>query len=285
MKENEKNYKIGMMCQVLSVSRSSYYRWKQGQYVKREDKKSEYKKVIESKFIEHRHCYGSPRIAKELTVEGFSVSQPTVALYMRSMGLKSKRNSLFRQTTNSGHSYNCFDNLLDRNFIASDPNTAWVSDITYIHTLDGFLYLTTIIDLFDRKIVGWSVSTHLTAEKTVISAFNMAIKNRKPSKGLLFHSDRGIQYACSSCTNLLASYKIKQSMSRKGNCWDNAVAESFFKTLKAELIYGNKLVSKEIMTGKLFEYVEVYYNKKRRHSSLGLLTIEEFTKKYEKTNN
>jgi transposase InsO family protein len=248
-------------------------------------RKQNVKRTIESKFIEHRHCYGSPRIAKELTVEGFSISQPTVASYMKNMGLRSKRSRLFRHTTNSKHRYHCFDNLLDRNFIASNPNTAWVSDITYIHTLDGFLYLTTIIDLFDRKIVGWSVSTHLTAEKTVISPFNMAVKNRKPSKGLLFHSDRGIQYACSSCTNLLASYKVKQNMSRKGDCWDNAVAESFFKTLKAELIYGNKLVSKEIMTAKLFEYVQVYYNKKRKHYSLGLLTIDEFNKKYENNNN
>ncbi|MCL2416660.1 MAG: IS3 family transposase, partial [Bacteroidales bacterium] len=156
------------------------------------------------------------------------------------------------------------------------PHGAWVSDITYIPTKNGFLYQTVIIDLEDRKVIGWSHSEELSAEQTTLSALRMAVKNRPPAKDLIFHSDQGVQYTCSRFVNLLASYGITQSMCRRGNCWDNAVAESFFKTLKSELIYGNKLVSKEQMKSLLFEYVEIYYNQNRRHSALGNLTIKEF---------
>jgi transposase InsO family protein len=144
--------------------------------------------------------------------------------------------------------------------------------------MDGWLYKTAIIDLADRKVIGWSFSDGLSAEEATLSAFRMAVKNRPPEKGLIFHLDRGIQYCCKRFANLLQSYGITPSMSRKGNCWDNAVAESFFKTLKVELIHGNRLVSREIMKSRLFEYIEIYYNKNRRHSALKNLTIEEFTK-------
>ena len=180
--------------------------------------------------------------------------------------------------TDSGHNNRVFENILDRCFSGWLLHGAWVSDITYLQTTNGWLYKTVIIDLFDRKVIGWSWSNTLTAENTVLSAFQMAIKNLPPAKGLIFHSDRGVQYTCSRIVKLLANYGIVQSMSRKGDCWDNAVAESFFKTLKAELIYGNKLVSKEQMKTRLFEYVETYYNRNRRHSALGNLTIEEFSK-------
>jgi transposase InsO family protein len=175
---------------------------------------------------------------------------------------------------------------LNRRFNEDLPNGAWVSDITYIPTNEGFLYQTTIIDLSDRKIIGWSQSDGMSAAQTTIRAFNMVVKNRPPQQGLLFDSDRGSQYCCSAFVNLLNSYHITQSMSRKGNCWDNAVAESFFKTLKEELIYGNKLLSKSEMKLLLFEYIEIYYNQNRRHSALGNMTIKEFEKaKFNKTIN
>ena len=194
------------------------------------------------------------------------------------MGLKSKRSKKYVVTTDSKHNHPVFENVLDRRFNEHLPHGAWVSDITYIQTKDGFLYQTVIIDLSDRKVIGWSHSDGMSAEQTTLSAFRMAIKNRPPQKNLIFHSDRGVQYSCNSFVNLVASYGMVQSMSRKGNCWDNAVAESYFKTLKAELIYGNNLISKEQMKSLLFEYVEIYYNQNRRHSALGNLTIKEFEK-------
>ena len=179
-------------------------------------------------------------------------------------------------TTNSKHNYLVVENLLNRNFIAEKPVQAWVSDITYIQTKEGFLYLTTVIDLYDQKIIGWSLSNGMNTEETSLAAWKMAVRNRKIADGLIFHSDRGIQYASRKFTNTLKFYEVTGSMSRKGNCWDNAVAESFFKSLKTELIYGNKLITKEKMKLEIFEYIEVWYNKKRRHSTLNYQTIEEF---------
>jgi len=275
--ENKKFYTIGMMCHVLEVSRSAYHRWKSGQTFKQENRKKTMRGQIQDIYFEHKQRYGSPRISAELRAKGMPVSKQTVAKYMRELGLRSKRSKKYVATTDSKHNNRVFENILDRRFSNWLPHGAWVSDITYLPTKDGFLYQTAIIDLFDRKVIGWSHSEGLTAEQTVLSAFRMAIKNRPPAKGLIFHSDRGVQYTCSRFINLLASYGITQSMCRKGNCWDNAVAESFFKTLKSELIYGNKLVSKEQMKSLLFDYVEIYYNRNRRHSALGNLTIKEFT--------
>jgi len=170
------------------------------------------------------------------------------------------------------------ENVLNRNFIAEKPAQVWVSDITYIQTREGFLYLTTVMDLYDRKIIGWSLSETMSAEETSLAAWKMAVKNRKIADGLIFHSDRDVQYASKKFANTVGFYGVTRSMSRKGNCWDNAVAKSFFKSLKTELIYGNKLITKEKMKLEIFEYIEVWYNKKRRHSSLNYKTIEEFNK-------
>ena len=154
-----------------------------------------------------------------------------------------------------------------------------MSDITYIRTLKGWLYLTIILDIFDRKVIGWALSTDLTAKNTSVAAFRMAVKNRPPSEGLIFHSDRGIQYAYHAFADLISSYKyVERSMSRKGNCWDNAVAESFFKTIKTELVYRNRYVDKNQAAISIFEWIETWYNKNRRHSALGNLTISEFEK-------
>ena len=172
---------------------------------------------------------------------------------MKALGLESKLSRKFKVTTNSNQNYLTVENILNREFIVNKPSKAWVSDITYIQTKEGFLYLTTIMDLYDRKIIGWSLSDGMSTEQTSLGAWKMAVKNRNIEQGLIFHSDRGVQYSRKKFVNVIDSYKkISRSMSRKGNCWDNAVAESFFKSIKTELIYGNKLIYKEQMKMEIF---------------------------------
>lgn len=192
------------------------------------------------------------------------------------MGLRSKLAKKFKATTDSKHNYQVVENVLDRKFEPSNPSEAWVSDITYITVKEGFLYLTTIIDLYDRKLIGWSLSKSMDTSQTTLPAWRMAIKNRRVKEGLIFHSDQGVQYANSAFANTLKSYEVVRSMSRTGNCWDNAVAESILKSLKTELIYGSTLITREEMKSEIFEYIELWYNKKRRHSYLNYMSIEEF---------
>lgn len=265
------------MCKVLQVGSRSYYQWKSQSVSDRKQRVALVKQQITSIYFKSKQRYGSPRITVELTSLGCKISRNTVAKYMNQLGLRSKLSKKFKITTNSKHNYLIVENVLNREFSVTGPSKAWVSDITYIHTKEGFLYLTTVLDLFDRKIIGWSLSDGMTTEQTALAAWRMAVKNRTVEKGLLFHSDRGVQYANNKFVNVINSYKmVVRSMSRKGNCWDNAVAESFFKSLKTELIYGNKLISKEQMKLEVFEYIEIWYNKKRRHSALNYRTIEEF---------
>ena len=200
---------------------------------------------------------------------------------MKLMGLRSKLSKKFKVTTDLKHNYLTVENVLNREFNLKSQSKVWVSDITYIHTKEGFLYLTTIIDLYDRKVIGWSLNDTMSTENTILSAWRMATRNRNVEQGLIFHSDRGLQCANNKFANVVKSYKkITRSMSRKGNCCDNAVAESFFKSLKTELIYGNKLISKEQMKLEIFEYVEIWYNKKRRHSALNYQNIDEFNNQF-----
>lgn len=221
--------------------------------------------------------YGSPRITEELKKIGYHVSRPRVARLMKQHSIKAIHAKKFVITTDSKHNYPVVENKLDRNFSAQRIAQAWVSDITYVRTAKGWLYLTVIIDLFDRKVIGWSLSNDLRAENTSVAAWRMAVRNRTPLRDLIFHSDRGIQYACSVFAKLLSTYKIvKRSMSRKGNCWDNAVAESFFKSLKVELVYRNRYQDRNHAAVSIFEWIETWYNRNRRHSALGYLTIEEF---------
>ncbi len=264
------------MCKLLKVSRSGYYRFKANPQSALEKRTEETREQIKKVYFNYEGLYGSPRISAELASKGIIISRTTVAKHLNKMNLKSKRTPKFKTTTDSNHKEPICDNILNRNFSPDAPSKVWVSDITYIQTITGFVYLTVIIDLFDRKVIGWSISDGMSAQDTVVKALHMAIKNRKPQKGLIFHSDRGAQYAAGVTRNILAFYKITQSMSRKGNCWDNAPAESFFKSLKSEVIYGYKLKDKEQMNLSLFRYIEIWYNKKRRHSFLRNLTIEEF---------
>ncbi|WP_223255465.1 IS3 family transposase [Flavobacterium sp. LM4] len=279
IKDHEKIYSIEKMCKVLAVSNSSYYKWKKQIVSERQKRVILIKEAITSIYFNTKQRYGSPRITLELQNIGYQISRITVAKYMKQLGLYSKLSKKFKVTTNSKHNHFVVPNILKREFTVKEPSKAWVSDITYIQTKDGFLYLTIILDLFDRKIIGWSLSNGLSTKQTTLTAWKMALKNRKITNELIFHSDRGIQYANKSFTNMLDSFKtVTRSMSRKGDCWDNAVAESFFKSLKTELIYGNKLITKEQMELEIFEYIEIWYNKKRRHSALNYKTIEEFNK-------
>jgi putative transposase len=276
IKNHESLFPIEKMCKVLEVVPSSYYKWKSQPVSNRMLRKNEIKQQITSIYFASRQRYGSPRITIELQSSGCQISRITVAKYMKELGLRSKLSKKFKVTTDSGHNYLTVENVLDRNFIVSNPSKVWVSDITYIQTKEGFLYLTTIMDLYDRKMIGWSLSNGLNTDETSLTAWRMAVQNRPVQKGMVFHSDRGIQYANKKFANTIESYGVVRSMSRKGNCWDNAVAESFFKSLKTELIYGNKLITKEEMGLEIFEYIEIWYNKKRRHGALNYKTIEEF---------
>jgi putative transposase len=276
IKNHAKIFPIEKMCKVLKVSQSGYYRWKIAAISKRLRKKNVLKEKITVLYFEFKQRYGSPRITMELNSLGYQISRITVAKYMRELGLKSKLSKKFKITTDSKHNYLLLENVLNRQFLVSQPSKAWVSDITYIHTKEGFLYLTIVMDLYDRKIIGWSLSDGMSTNETSLASWKMAIRNRTVKKGLIFHSDRGVQYANNKFANVLHSYKVTRSMSRTGNCWDNAVAESFFKSLKTELIYGNKLISKEQMKLQVFEYIELWYNQKRRHSALKYMTIKEF---------
>ncbi|WP_072765579.1 IS3 family transposase [Arenibacter nanhaiticus] len=276
IKNNEGIFPIDKMCKVLAIGLRSYYRWKRSSTSKRELKKEKFKKLITEVYFEFKQRYGSPRITVELHSRGYKISRITVAKYMREMGLRSKLAKKFKATTDSKHNYQVVENVLDREFEPNKPSQAWVSDITYISVKEGFLFLTTVIDLYDRKLIGWSLSKSMATNLTTLPAWRMAIKNRKIAEGLIFHSDQGIQYANRAFANTLESYKVVRSMSRTGNCWDNSVAESFFKSLKTELIYGNTLLTREEMEREIFEYIELWYNKKRRHSYLNYMTIEEF---------
>ncbi len=276
IKNHEYLFPIEKMCKVLEVGSSSYYKWKSKPISNRTLRKNEIKQQISAIYFVSKQRYGSPRITFELQSLGYKISRITVSKYMKELGLRSKLSKKFKVTTDSKHNYLVVENVLDRNFNVTNPSRVWVSDITYIQTKEGFLYLTTVIDLYDRKVIGWSLSKTMSTQRTSLAAWKMAIRNRPVQKGLIFHSDRGVQYASKKFANTIESYGVIRSMSRKGNCWDNAVAESFFKSFKTELIYGNNLITKEQMELEIFEYIEIWYNKKRRHSALNYKTIEEF---------
>jgi transposase InsO family protein len=200
-----------------------------------------------------------------------------VAKRMRLAGLRSKIRRNYRVTTNSKHDFPIAPNRLERNFTAAAPDKVWVSDITYLATRSGWLYLTVIIDLFSRMVVGWALSSSLSHEM-VVTALKRAIRRRHPAKGLIFHSDRGVQYACTDFRKVLDAHGFTQSMSRKGDCWDNAVAESFFGIMKTELVYHEKYEGRKDTLHSIFEYIEAFYNRQRRHSALGYLSPAEYEK-------
>ena len=271
------------MCLVLKVSSSSYYNWLRNKTTPQQLKADKIKTAIKTIYYQYKGRYGSPRIHCELIVIGYQVCRQTVAKYMFAMGLKSIVNKKYKIcTTDSLHNYLVAENILDRQFNTTEPNQAWVSDITYIPTNAGWLFLTIVLDLYDRKIIGWAFSNTMHTSQTTLKALGMAKQNRMAwcDKKLIFHSDRGSQYACHEFKHELNQHtNIVQSMSRKGNCWDNAVAESFFKSLKAELTNHHNYNTMQEAENSIFEYIECFYNKTRRHSALNNQTINEFWNK------
>ncbi len=273
---NRSVFGIENMCRVLRLSRSGYYGW-----IGRPESNRDLENHILVMKIRKSHklskeIYGSPRITDDLIGWGYRVSRPRVARLMQANGIRSKIKRKFKVTTNSDHKLPISPNLLDQNFYASAPGLILVSDITYIRTEEGWLYLTTIMDLFHRKIVGWSMSRTMTVQETTISALRQYLSNYKPASGVIFHSDRGIQYASKAFRDLLHKHDMVQSMSGKGNCYDNAVAESFFKTLKTEWVYHERYKTRAQARNSIFEYIEVFYNRIRKHSALGYLSPDQY---------
>lgn len=283
MKDHQQVFAVGKMCQVFEVSRSGYYHWLNRKPSKRELENTHLKTHIMEIHRLTKFRLGSPKIQKELEDRGFHISRPRVARMMKALAIRSIIHKKFKVvTTDSNHGHAISPNLLERDFRADRPGQKWVSDITYVRTNQGWLYLTVILDLYDRKVIGWSMSRTMEAHSTVVTAFKMAIQNRPVNpEELIFHSDRGVQYACEEFRKLLKVYKVIQSMSRKGNCWDNAVAENFFKILKSELIYQIPNLQYDQARIEIFEFIEIWYNKKRKHSYLNYLTPEQFNKLFQ----
>ena len=267
------------MCRVLQVSRSSYYAWLVRPESNRSLERTLFEKRIEQVYHKSKKRYGSPKIAMELKMQGHLISRPRVARIMRSLGLRSIIHKKYRvTTTHSNHSESISPNVLRRNFTVLQAGKVWVSDITYIKVKRGWMYLTIIMDLYDRKIIGWSISNGMSCEETVQKAWGMALINRKPQEGLIFHSDRGIQYTSSLFRSSLRKVNATQSMSRKGDCWDNAIAENFFKILKSECVNHQTFSSSLCTKRELFYFIEAWYNRQRIHSYLGYQTPNDFGK-------
>lgn len=263
------------MCYVLGVKVSAYYTWRTRQESRREREDRRLLVQIRSVHAESRQSYGSPRIYRELKDRGIEVGEHRVARLMRQHQIRPRQAKRFRATTDSRHSLPVAENRLERQFAVDRPNAVWAADITYIWTSEGWLYLAVVMDLFSRRIVGWSMQQTL-GRPLVIEAMRMALSSRRPEPGLLHHSDRGSQYASKDYQALLASYGIRCSMSRRGDCWDNAPVESFFSTLKRELIHYRRYATRKEAQQDIFEYIEVWYNRKRRHSTLGYLSPCEY---------
>ena len=278
IRAHEKQHRVRMMCRALNVSESAYRWWKRRPESLWERNRRELGGVLKKLFSEKRETYGSPRMRAELARSGRQHSKNYVAKVMRNEGLRVRLRGRFRVTTNSNHSLPIFPNLVQRNFSVLAPNAVWVSDVTYVGTAEGWLYLCTVTDLYSRKIVGWSMSERLSSE-FVLSALKMATTQRRPGFGLIVHSDRGVQYASRKYRRFLSGHGFRGSMSRRGDCWDNAAAESLFATLKTELVNRSTYQTRAAARTEIFEYIEGFYNRERLHSTLGYCTPVEFEKR------
>ena len=273
--DHRETFRVGRMCALLHVSPSGFYAW----LTRPESRRSIENRALEDRIrVLHAASHGisgSPKIHRDLTDEGIRCGKNRVARIMREAGIRSRTKKKFKATTNSRHNLPVAPNLLNQDFTVDAPDRTWVGDITYIHTQEGWLYLAMLIDLFNRKVVGWSASSRLTRE-LAMDALQMALDHRRPAPGLMHHSDRGSQYASGDYQKLLAKHKMTCSMSRKGNCYDNAVAESFFRLLKTEWVNHHRYLSRSEATSSLFYYIEIFYNRKRRHSVLDYATPQEY---------
>jgi transposase InsO family protein len=270
---------VSVLCKMLEVSRSGFYASQErGPSVRAvEDEKLAVAVAVAHKV--GRGAYGSPRVHEELKADGVAVSRKRVARIMSELGLEGRRKRPFKATTDSKHDLPVAENVLDRKFQATAPDIAWVTDITYVWTAEGWLYVAAILDLFSRRVVGLAMSEHID-RALVLEALRNAVGRRVPNAGLLHHSDRGSQYASGDYQDALDGLGVVCSMSRKGNCWDNAVAESFFATLKNELVYTRRFATRAEAREAIFEFVEVFYNRHRRHSTIGYVSPMEFEMKF-----
>jgi putative transposase len=264
-----------LLCRILKVSRSGYYDWLDREKSGREKQDQALKEHLKVFFLEGRGVYGSRRLKQRLAQTGLNVSRRRVSRLMKEETLLCKLTRRIKATTDSNHNKPIAANLLQRQFKVRAPNRYWVGDISYIPTQEGWLYLATVIDLYSRKVVGWSMSDRLKAE-LVNNALLMAIWKRKPPKGLIWHTDQGSQYASHSHRNILKQHQLIQSMSRKGDCWDNAVAESFFHTLKTELTHHHSFKTRQKAKNAIFDYIEVFYNRIRLHSTTNYYSPTQF---------
>jgi transposase InsO family protein len=274
--EHRRQWPVKMICRVLKVSRSGFYHWRKAVPSPRTLRQEHLIKAIRRVHQEHRELYGSPRVHRALRIDGQVVCRNTVARLMRKANIRARsRRGFVPRTTDSAHQQPVARNLLARNFAADAVNCKWVADITYVPTDQGWLYLAAVLDVYSRRIIGWSMSESLATD-LVSDALKMALCWREPRGSLLHHSDRGVQYASEDYQQLLTRYGITVSMSGRGNCYDNAMMESFWATLKTELVYLQRYASHDEARQSIFEYIEVFYNRKRLHSSLGYLSPEAF---------
>jgi len=263
------------MCRVLGASRPGFYKWRKGNVSPSAARRAQVLKAIKDIHKQFKGVYGSPRMLKELRNRGFVVNHKMVEALMAENGIAAKTKKKFKATTNSNHSLPIAKNLLKRKFRKKKPNQVWVGDITYIATDEGWLYLATCIDLFSRKVVGWKMSSRINSD-LVVDAFNRAIYQGKRQPPRIMHTDRGSQYASADFRSVLKKNNTKQSMSRKADCWDNAVSESFFGSLKRELVHHEKYKTREEAKLSIFNYIETFYNKQRLHSYLDYVSPDEF---------
>ena len=275
IQKHDRRYPIRLMCRALAVSAAGYYAWR----ARPESARSIHTRTLLSAIRvihqESRETYGSPSIWDVLVKQGHRIGEHRVARLMRQNGLRAKTVKKWRATTQSNHRLPVAKNTLNRQFAVEHPNRVWAGDLTYVWTTEGWLYLAVILDLYSRRVIGWAMGHRLTVELAE-HALRMALTNRQPTAGLLHHSDRGSQYAATSYQRLLNEHGITISMSRTGNCWDNACVESFFGTLKRELVYHRHYATREDATRDIFEYIAVFYNRKRRHSTLAYHSPAEY---------
>jgi putative transposase len=275
MKVQEKDFPVSLMCKVFGVSKGGYYGWRKRDNSAKDAKELKLLRAIEDVHRSSRKNYGSPRVYQQLKGMGHEVGKTKVERTMKKHGIRAKTKRKFRVTTDSKHKLPVAPNLLDRNFSPEQPNQTWAGDITYVWTREGWLFLAVIVDLFSRQVVGWSLDKTMTTD-LVSSALGQAYFRRKPGTGLVFHSDRGSQYCSKEYREQLKQYRMLQSQSRKANCWDNACVESFFHTLKTELIYHEDFETRDQARRAIFEWVEAFYNRQRIHSTLGYKSPVDF---------
>lgn len=274
MRDHAADFPVQVMCEVLGVSRSGYYAWASRAESARAAADRALAAEIRAAHAASRGRYGSPRVHAELRTHGRRVGRKRVARLMRGMGLAARRRRRFRRTTDSSHAFPIAPNLLGRNFTAEAPDRVWLADLTYIWTAEGWLYLAAVLDICTRRVVGWAMADHLGHE-LALAALDMAIARQRPLPGLIHHADRGVQFAAHRYRARLLAHGMLCSMSRKGDCWDNAPMESFFATLKGELVEEADYQTRDQARADVFHYIEGFYNKRRLHSALGYITPEQ----------